>query len=39
MHRMEDVAVLPRTFLQKRGQRLEDYLKKAIPPKNRARLG
>ena len=39
MDRMEDVAVLERTFVQKKGQRLEDYLKRTLPPEDRARFG
>jgi len=39
MDRMEEVAVLERTFVQKKGQRLEDYLKTALPPEDRARFG
>jgi predicted DNA-binding transcriptional regulator YafY len=39
MDRMEEVAVLETTFIQKRGQRLEDYLKKTIPPGARERFG
>jgi predicted DNA-binding transcriptional regulator YafY len=31
LDRMRDVAVLERTFVQKRGQRLQDYLKMMIP--------
>ena len=42
MDRMEDVVVLERTFVQRRGQRLEDYMKQmraAFPPGERDRLG
>ena len=39
MDRMEDVVVLERTFVQKKGQRLEDYLKLTVPPGDRGRFG
>ena len=39
MDRMEDVVVLERTFVQKKGQRVEDYLKKTIPAEDRERFG
>jgi predicted DNA-binding transcriptional regulator YafY len=39
MDRMEDVVVLERTFVQKKGQRLEDYLKLTVPPRDRGRFG
>jgi len=31
LDRMDELAILERTFVQKRGQRLEDYLKRTIP--------
>jgi predicted DNA-binding transcriptional regulator YafY len=39
MDRMEEVVVLERTFVQRRGQRLEDYLKRVTPAGDRERLG
>lgn len=39
MDRMEEVAVLERTFAQKRGQRIEDYLKRTLPPEDRHLFG
>jgi predicted DNA-binding transcriptional regulator YafY len=39
MDRMEGVVVLERTFVQQRGQRLEDYLKRVIPAADRDRFG
>jgi predicted DNA-binding transcriptional regulator YafY len=39
MDRMEEVVVLERTFVQRRGQRLEDYLKRVIPAEDRDRFG
>jgi predicted DNA-binding transcriptional regulator YafY len=39
MDRMEEVTVLERTFVQRRGQRLEDFLKRAIPAQDRERSG
>ena len=38
MDRMEQVIVLEREFVQKRGQRLEDYLKKVASPEQRRQL-
>jgi predicted DNA-binding transcriptional regulator YafY len=38
MDRMENVAVLERTFAQRRGQRLEDYLKQVMPKDDRKQL-
>jgi predicted DNA-binding transcriptional regulator YafY len=39
MDRMDDVVVLERTFVQRRGQRLEDYLKQVMPAEDRRQLG
>jgi predicted DNA-binding transcriptional regulator YafY len=41
MDRMEDVVVLDRIFVQRKGQRLEDYLeqmRRAMPPEERDRI-
>jgi predicted DNA-binding transcriptional regulator YafY len=38
MDRMEDVMVLERTFVQRRGQRLEDYLKQVMSAEDRGQL-
>ena len=38
MDRMEDVVILERTFVQRRGQRLEDYLKQVMPAEDRKHL-
>jgi predicted DNA-binding transcriptional regulator YafY len=39
MDRMEEVVVLERTFVQKRGQRLEDYRRMAMSEEENRRLG
>jgi predicted DNA-binding transcriptional regulator YafY len=39
MDRMEDVVVLERTFVQKRGQRLEDYRRIVLAEEENRRLG